>query len=632
MKRKTVIAAACAAALSATCFPMPLTQAASEGTKYEFEDGVFYDCEYGEGLTWSQFDEDANGNPCDMTGWSGDGFAYIDDKDSSVALKVNVDKEGLYQLKINYIQCFDKHAKIQYLYVNGESQGEVSFPFNSGEGWTLLDAGYVHLNKGENEIKIVSYWGYTCYDYLTVSDAPDYITKLSPTGSPCNPNATQAAKNLYDYLCSVYGNHILAGQQEYCGSHCYNKNAYETEGKPINFFESNEEEFEYIQSKTGKQPAVRGIDFLFYNTTQPYFDDAPERVIAWYKEKGGIPTVTFHWNVPTEKGSTTTAFYVESTGNTPYTTFSISKALEEGTWENEVLMADLKLLAEQFKKISDADVPVIFRPLHEAEGAWFWWGAEGPEPCKKLYALIQDTLQNEYGCNNIIWEWTTSAYVTSPDWYPGDDRVDLLGVDKYNAVNYQPNTSAIGATFFSLVASTEGQKMVAMSENDTIPSLDNLLASKAGWLYFCPWYKNYLTDLNSADELKNIYTSDYCITLDELPDWDTYKPSGSQSGTTKTTTSTTTTTTTTSTTTTETTLQSADGNLLGDATCDKIVDISDAIAIARLAGEDTTITVTKQGKINADCNFDGKITAEDGARVIKYIAMLISKTEFESGK
>ncbi len=636
MIRKKMLAAAmvCATVWNAAGVPVPAAEAASESVRYEFEDGVFSDCENNEGITWEQVDEDAEGNPCDMTGWSGDGFAYIDDKDSSVALTVNVEADGLYALNISYIQCFGKPSKIQYLYVNGESQGEISFPFNSKEGWTLLDAGYVNLKKGENEIKIVSYWGYTFFDYLTVTEAPDDIASLSPTPSLCNPNATQATKNVYAYLRSVYGKGILSGQQEYCGSHCYNKNAYESQGLPINYFESNEQEFDYIMEKTGKEPAIRGIDFLFYNTTQPYFDDAPERAVAWYKEKGGIPTVSFHWNVPTEKGSSTTAFYVESTGNTPFTTFSITKALEEGTWENEVLMKDLELLAEQFQKLADADVPVIFRPLHEAEGAWFWWGAEGPEPCKQLYALIQDTFTEKYHFNNIIWEWTASPYATSAQWYPGNDRVDLIGNDKYNAVNYQPNPSAIAATFYSLVASADGQKMVAMSENDTIPSVDKLMESKAGWLYFCPWYGNYLTDLNDPAELKKIYNSDYCITLDELPDWDTYEPELPDDGTkpTATTTSTTTTTTTTTTATDDTTHpDDAKKGMLGDANCDETVDISDVIAIARLAAEDAELAVTTQGRINADCNFDGSLTANDAVRVLRYIAKLLTKEEFESG-
>ncbi|MDD5946498.1 MAG: glycosyl hydrolase [Oscillospiraceae bacterium] len=601
--KKQKLAALLALAVTAGAMTAMPTQMASGAVShlYEFEDGVFNDCEYNEGIAWTVVDEDAEGNPCDMTGWSGDGYAYVDDKDSSVSVTVEVEEAGFYALKINYIQCFGTPHKIQYLNVNGESQGEIKFPFNSGKGWELLDAGYVKLNAGKNTIEIASYWGYTFLDYLVLEPAPTYLTNLQPTARLCNPNASLMTQKVYDYLCSVYGNHIISGQQEYCGSHCYNINAFEQQGLPIDYLMDNEQEFTHIYDTTGKYPAIRGIDFLFYNTTQPYYDNAPERAIQWFNDDGGIPTISFHWNVPTEEGSSTAAFYVESASAT-YTTFSITNALKEGTWEHEVILADIAVLAEQMQKLEDANVPCIFRPLHEAEGAWFWWGAEGPEPCKEMYIFLWDQLTNQYGLDNIIWEWTSYTYCTSPAWYPGDAYVDLIGYDKYNAVNYQANLSAIASTFYSLVASTEGAKMVAMSENDTIPSLSNLVDSKAAWLYFCPWYGNYITDasLNPVNNLKEIYQSEYCITLDELPDWDTYEI-GSD--------------------TTETDPPVENGKK-GDVDCDGFVKIGDVILLNRFLAEDAEAVVAEQGLANAECDGTAGITSGDAIAILKILAGL----------
>lgn len=605
INRKSLAALLAAAMAAGVVTAMPMqTATAAAGDIYEFENGVFKDCEYNEGIAWTVVDEDAQGNPCDMTGWSGEGYAYVDDKDSSVSVTVEVEEAGFYALKINYIQCFGTPHKIQYLNVNGESQGEIKFVFNSGEGWTLLDAGYVKLEAGVNTIEIVSYWGYTFLDYLVLEPAPAYLSDLQPTSKLCNPNASLMTQKVYDYLCSVYGKQVLSGQQEYCGSHCYNKNAYESQGLPIDYLEDNEQEFTYIYEKTGKYPAIRGIDFLFYNTTQPYYDDAPERAIQWFNTEGGIPTISFHWNVPTEEGSSSAAFYVESASAT-YTTFSITNALKEGTWEHDVILADIEVLATQLQKLEDADVPCIFRPLHEAEGAWFWWGAEGPEPCKELYIFLWEKLTNEYGLDNIIWEWTSYTYSTSPAWYPGDEYVDMIGYDKYNAVNYSANLSAIASTFYSLVASTEGEKMVAMSENDTIPSLSNLVDSKAAWLYFCPWYGNYITDasLNPVDNLAEIYQSDYCITLDELPDWDTYEI-GTGSGTT------------------ETTPKEDIDSHWGDVNCDGNVKINDVIMLNRFLAEDQTVSITAQGMLNAECDGTAGVTGDDAVAILRSIAGL----------
>ena len=621
MKKTKIAALITAAALTGSALPAVGASAERIALVFEFETEGLSGCKES-AITWDHIDEDGFGNLCDMSGWSGDYYVFIDQKGAKASVTVDVPKDGFYALGICYIQCYgnpEKPDKTQYLLVNGESQGEVLFPFNSGKGWEELPAGYVHLDKGENTITIESYWGYTFLDYITLTDAPAYLTDFSPAETPCDPKATPEARKLYAYLRSVYGKHIISGQQEYCGSHCYNKNAYESTGKPINYLEDNEAEFDFLQETTGKQPAIRGIDFLFYNTTEPYFDDAPERVVAWYKDKGGIPTVTYHWNVPLEEGSNKAAFYVPSTGNTPATTFSVTNAVKEGTWEHEQIDKDIALLAEQLKKASDAGVPILFRPLHEAEGGWFWWGAEGPEPCVKLYRYLYDQLTNKYNLHNLLWTWTCSTSAHAAEWYPGDAYVDFQGCDKYNAINNsEPNFSAISATFYSMVAQTEGQKMVVMSENDTIPSLDNLVNDKAAWLYFCPWYNRWLTGLNDPGELKKLYNSEYCITLDELPDWNTYDPelpastTASASSSEKT----------------ETTTTAAAGRALrGDVDCSGEVALRDAVMLAKAsAGIGETLSV--MGRKNADCDGNDEINSTDLKLLLQFLAGSLSLSEF----
>ena len=599
--KKTAAILSCAAlALNATCLPTETDRALAatpEATRFEFEDGVLDGCEENEMITWTVVDEDAEGNSCDMTGWSGDGYVYIDQKDASVTVTVTADKDGLYKLDIGYIQCFGVPKKIQYLNVNGSNQGEVLFPFNSGKGWESLTAGYIPLKKGENKVEIKSYWGYTFLDYLEISPAPDYLMKLSPSDTLSNPNADDNTKRLYNYLLDVYGEKVISGQQENCGSHCYNINSYEQSGADFSYFEDNEAEFTYLSNVTGELPAIRGIDFLTYNSTVDYQDYAAERAIEWYNDFNGIPAICWHWCVPSEENGTTAAFYLES-ANANYTTFSISRALTEGTWENDVLLADIKLIAEKFQMLEDAGVPCLFRPLHEAEGAWFWWGAEGAEYCVELYRLLYEKLTNEYGLNNIIWEWTSSTFVTSADWYPGDDVVDIVSYDKYNATNYTGNLSSIPSTFYSLVASTDGEKMVAMSENDTIPSLDNLVKDKAAWLYFCPWYGNYLTDnaLNPADNLKEIYQSEYCVTLDELPDLKEYRLDTSN---------------------TENTI------MYGDLNSDEEVGLIDLVMLCKYTAD--LIKLDKNALLAADVYYDGDVDLKDLVKLAKYVAQLITK-------
>ena len=649
MKRAAGTVAAAFIASAAMSFPSALAKpsavlAADEVLKYEFEDGKTSGGKiHADGASDVKMSDFPEGT--DLSGFSGKGFAYLDQKGTTLSVDVDVPEAGLYELNIGYCEPSDPNKKVQYLNVNGVNQGELTCPYT--KTFAETSGGVVNLKKGKNTIELKAYWGYTFFDYLTLKAAPEKLTNLSPTRELSNPKASDTTKRLYNYLCDQYGKHIISGQQEYCGDHNYN-----LWNSPDVFIKDNEAEFEYIEEKTGKQPAIRGIDFLAYNTSSEWRDHAPERVIEWVNKYHGIATVSWHWNVPCEKGSDDIAFYVES-ANPKFTTFSCKNAVTEGTWEHEVVMADIELIAGELKKLKDADVPVLWRPLHEAEGGWFWWGAEGAEPCKKLYCLLYDQLTNVYGLDNLIWIWTGSTSPAAADWYPGDDVVDIVGYDKYNCADGVANLSSISSTFYSLVQGTDCQKMVAMSENDSIPSLENLVNDKAAWLYFCPWYMNYLTSEqnNPVDNLIEVYQSDYCITLDELPDLKTYPLNGSQGTVTTTVTTKPVTTSTTKVTTVSASKTSATAKVTtssttkaattlatssvpskdykkGDANCDGNVDMSDAVIIMQsLANPDKygekgtdKFHITEQGKINGDVETSSKgLTSNDALEIQKYL-------------
>ncbi len=548
--KKKVFAASLAAAmaLNAVCVSSFFGGVSAAGeTKYEFESGK---------ITGTSMKEE------DVEGASGGKVVHMKDAGESIKLTVNVEKAGIYDLNICY--ATDGGAKTQKLNVNGSPVGDIAL--SNHVDFSEANVARINLNAGENELEIVSSWGWTQFDYLTLTE-PNY-PELSATSDLADKNATPETQSLMNYLASVYGEHIISGQQE-----IYN-------GGPHDF----EYEFNYIKDTTGKSPAIRGFDFM--NEANPLYgseDGTTDRMISWAKDKNGIVTASWHITVPkkfsdynigdkVDWANATYGVWEDSAKTIPATDFDTAKVLEEGTKEREYYMLCLKMLAENLQKLQNANVPIILRPLHEAEGgggengSWFWWGKSGSAVYKDLWKLTYKTLTEDYGLHNIIWEWNSYTFDTSTNWYPGDEYVDLVAYDKYNCTySTDPpvlvhNDSAIGGTFYSLVEQYGGKKMVAMAENDSIPTLENLQMEKAGWLYFCPWYDggqdntNFLSNeiFNKKEDLKEIYTSDYCITLDELPE-NLYSNSGAiittTSGTGQTTTSTTTTTTTTMTTT-----------------------------------------------------------------------------------
>lgn len=549
--KKKVFAASLAAAmaLNAVCVSSLFTGVSAAGeTKYEFEDGKIT------GVS-TEVEEVASA--------SGGKVVHMRDAGETIKVTVNVEKAGMYDLNICY--ATDGGAKTQKLNVNGNAAGDLAL--SNHVDFSESTVSRIKLNAGENVLEFVSYWGWTQFDYFTLTE-PNYPT-LSASSDLADKNATPETQSLMNYLASVYGEHIISGQQEIYkyGPHDFDY------------------EFNYIKDTTGKLPAIRGFDFLNTNPLYGSEDGTVDRMISWVKDSKGIVTASWHITVPKDFSNYNIGDKVDWANGTykpDETDFDTAKVLEEGTKEREYYMLCLKMLAEQIQKLQDAGVPMIFRPLHEAEGgggedgSWFWWGKSGSAVYKDLWKLTYKTLTEDYNLHNIIWEWNSYTFETSTNWYPGDEYVDLVAYDKYNCTDWSTgsavlvhNDSAIGGTFYSLVEQYGGKKMVAMAENDSIPTLENLQMEKAGWLYFCPWYDggqdntNFLSNeiFNKKEDLKEIYTSDYCITLDELPE-NLYSNSGAVITTTSGTGQTTTTTTTTTTVTTTTT--KIDNAIMGD--------------------------------------------------------------------
>lgn len=269
---------------------------------------------------------------------------------------------------------------------------------------------------------------------------------------------------------------------------------------------------EQVYQWTGKFPALNCFDYIHLQSSAEgswinYGDITP--VLDWWRN-GGLVASMWHWNVPVSKGSNEFTTYMDQTS------FNIDNAFTEGTWEYQIVNADLEKIAGYLKLLRDARVPVIWRPLHEAAGGWFWWG-KNSESFKRLWIQMFDYFKDQ-GLNNLIWVWT--AETGDSDWYPGDEYVDVVGRDLYgkNAVEC--------ASQFKTITSEYGSKMVALSECgayiDTLNKL-GLLSEQwdagARWLWFMPWYDNDGASLSHADKnwWLDAMSQPYVISRDQLP-------------------------------------------------------------------------------------------------------------------
>lgn len=238
-----------------------------------------------------------------------------------------------------------------------------------------------------------------------------------------------------------------------------------------------------IKDVCGHYPAVLGLELGELELGgDKSLDAVPftliRRAAVKHHERGGV--VTFSWHARNLL-----------TGGDAWDISSdqvVASILEGG--ENHAKFQEwLKILADFFDTLRDADgnrIPFIFRPWHEHTGSWFWWGQRlcTTEQYKALWRMTYDYLAGERGLDNMLWCYSPSMNVDVAGYmerYPGDDLIDILGVDGYTYFNRETGLEASCAKFSGELRSTleymtslgkEHGKIITLSETglESIPS------------------------------------------------------------------------------------------------------------------------------------------------------------------
>jgi len=266
----------------------------------------------------------------------------------------------------------------------------------------------------------------------------------------------------------------------------------------------------YIAKTSLRTPAIFGSDFMDYSPSRIAFNPAPkdrtEQVIKRAKQ-GQFVTMSWHWNAPTDlinetlkdaQGKDVDAKWYK--GFYTYATkFDLAACIDDPNSDNyKLLVRDIDAIAVQLKKLSDAHVPVLWRPLHEAEGGWFWWGAKGPDAFVKLWRLMFNQLTTVHHLHNLVWVFTVGS---NPQWYPGDAYVDVLGVDAYPP----DHSDTLGSTWDSLKKQYDGKKLLALTEFGGVPDIPRMHKFGVEWAYFVSWPGEVQPPGTTKDNLIRIY-------------------------------------------------------------------------------------------------------------------------------
>lgn len=341
--------------------------------------------------------------------------------------------------------------------------------------------------------------------------------------APADPAATPKTRAIYTYLRNTWGKAVIAGQSDLS-------------------WDDSIDMAERVHADTGKYPALMGYDFMDYGKTGPGQSGQHQvkEAIA-FAARGGLVSFHWHWRDPALLGTAQVNqanFYAGGDDPARRTNFTIPMAdgkLDRSSPAFGQLNDGIDLVAVQLKRLQDAGVTVLWRPLHEAAGShgegWFWWGrvrTDGQSAATAHIALwrhMYDRLVRVHGLHNLIWVWNGQHAA----WYPGDDVVDIVGYDVYDTTDNRTYRSQIN-TYRKTAAMTGEPKPVALTETSYIPDPDAMAKDGAWWLWFMVWNdgggpagvtnaNNFWTgeQYNTSAHKREVYRHPHVITLDKLP-------------------------------------------------------------------------------------------------------------------
>lgn len=303
-----------------------------------------------------------------------------------------------------------------------------------------------------------------------------------------NTNITKEAQELLDYIYSISGKKTLAGQ------HCAPQ--------------LGSTRLSVVHRQTGKYPALFGQDFGFsfpgywdgINYRQNIVDEAIRR-----HQDGFINTIMWHAVPPTMDEPVKFREAIQS----DLSDEEWKEMVTPGTYLNEKWKSQVDVIAWFLKQLQYADVPILWRPYHEMNGNWFWWGKkDGDDGYKKLWAMMYDRLTNFHGLNNLIWVYNTNEYKLGVSkhakYYPGHDLVDILATDVYSEGFNEEN--------YNQMVVLAGNKPIALGEVGQLPS-PKILKDQPRWTWFMNWGNPGGRNSNTRET----YNEDKVVKHSDLP-------------------------------------------------------------------------------------------------------------------
>jgi mannan endo-1,4-beta-mannosidase len=224
--------------------------------------------------------------------------------------------------------------------------------------------------------------------------------------APANPKSNARAKAILRCVQSLEGRTnkcVLSGQFSNFGN-----------GANLSVMDK-------IHDQTGHWPAIFGVDYADFST-DGLTHDTPNQAVIGYWKQGGLVTISAHLYNPAR---------TNASGGLRDKDVDFNTLLDPSSETHVRWLHELDQMADGLQQLKDAGVVVLWRPFHEMNGNWFWWGGKDPAMFIKLWRQMFDYFTKTKGLDNLLWVYSPGSGGKTAAYYPGDRHVDLIGLDTY---------------------------------------------------------------------------------------------------------------------------------------------------------------------------------------------------------
>ncbi|ROP40021.1 mannan endo-1,4-beta-mannosidase [Saccharothrix texasensis] len=262
-----------------------------------------------------------------------------------------------------------------------------------------------------------------------------------------------------------------------------------------------------VHAITGAYPGLWGGDFLFAQDDVTHRQTMVDQALTEWRN-GSLVTLTWHVCPPTRP----TACGWDAGVNDDLTDAQWAQLVTDGTALNNAWKSRLDEVVPFLRRLLDAGVQPLFRPLHEMNDGWSWWGGRpGASGSRRLYQLTHDHLVRTRGLTGLAWVWNVKDLDPAgiADYYPGPAYADVVSLDAWNS--FWP-----AATYYDTLRSLAQGKPLALAEVGKVPSPAEL-ASQPDWSYFMAW-PEFFDDkqLNPDSAVRATYASPRAVNQGQL--------------------------------------------------------------------------------------------------------------------